>query len=101
MRHSLGCIYDFWNAHGVWPESTPQDEGLHIEYEGPTPTDLESAACTECGADVWRTRCGPSVAEYDTGAVCGYCSYECYFTHRHRNNLKEIAGEQSVYFSPA
>ncbi len=52
VRHSLGCIYDFWNAHGVWPESTPQDDGLHIEYEGPTPTDLESVACTECGANV-------------------------------------------------
>ena len=43
----------------------------------------------------------PVLAEYDTGAICGYCSYECYFSHRHRNNLEEIAGEQSVYLPPA
>ena len=48
--------------------------------------------------NVWRIRRGPFVAEYDTGAVCGYCSYECYFTHRYRNNLEELAGEQSIYF---
>jgi hypothetical protein len=77
---------------GVWPESTPQDDGLDIKYEGPRPADLERAACTECGMNVWRARRGPYVAEYDTGAICGYCSYECYFSHRHRNNLEEIAG---------
>jgi len=22
------------------------------------------------------------MAEYDTGEICGYCSYECYFSHR-------------------
>jgi len=88
-------------THGIWPETTPQDEGLDIEYEGPSPADLEHAACTECGTNVWRTRRGPYVAEYDTGAICGYCSYECYFSHRHRNNLEEIAGDQSVYLPPA
>lgn len=92
---------EFWKAHGIWPETTPQDEGLHIEYGGPTPAGLGQAACTECGANVWRTRRGPYVTEYGTGAVCGYCRYECYFTHRHRNNLEEIAGEQSVYIPPA
>jgi len=96
VRHSLARIREFWQSHGIWPETTPQNEGIHIEYEGPTPADLEKAACTECGANVWRTRRGPYVAEYDTGVVCGYCRYECYFTHRHRNNLEEIAGEQSV-----
>jgi hypothetical protein len=25
----------------------------------------------------------------------------CYFSHRHRKNLEEIAGEQSVYLPPA
>jgi hypothetical protein len=39
--------------------------------------------------------------QYDTGAICGYCSYECYFSHRHRNNLEEITGAQSVYLPPA
>ena len=101
VRHSLARVHEFWNAHGIWPESTPQDEGLDVEYEGPSPADLEQAACTECGTNVWRTRRGPYVAEYDTGAICGYCSYECYFSHRYRNNLEEIAGEQSVYFPPA
>jgi hypothetical protein len=100
VRHSLARIREFWQSHGIWPETTPQNEGIHIEYEGPTPADLEKAACTECGANVWRTRRGPYVAEYDTGVVCGYCRYECYFTHRHRNNLEEIAGEQSVYIPP-
>jgi|AntRauMinimDraft_4_1070384.scaffolds.fasta_scaffold00626_2 hypothetical protein len=28
-----------------------------------------------------RLRRGPDTAEYDTGAVCGYCSYECYSSH--------------------
>ncbi|WP_423998263.1 DUF6610 family protein [Halorubrum trapanicum] len=101
VRHSLVRVRDFWQQHGVWPESTPEDEGLTVGYEGPSPADLEDAACTECGTNVWRTRRGPYVAEYDTGAICGYCSYECYFSHRHRNNLEEIAGEQSVYLPPA
>ncbi|MFC7175145.1 DUF6610 family protein [Haloplanus litoreus] len=101
VRHSLARVREFWRTHGIWPETTPQDEGLNVEYEGPSPADLEDAACTECGTNVWRTRRGPHVAEYDTGAICGYCSYECYFSHRHRNNLEEIAGEQSVYLPPA
>ena len=100
-RHSLAHLKEFWQAQGVWPESTPQDDSFEIEYEGPSPGDLDGAACTECGANVWTTRRGPFVAEYDTGAVCGYCSYDCYFTHRHRNNLEEIDGEQSVYIPPA
>jgi hypothetical protein len=101
VRHSLARLKTFWQSHGVWPDSPPHDDPLEIEYEGPSPTDLESAACTECGANVWTTRRGPFVAEYDTGDVCGYCSYDCYFAHRHRNNLEEIAGEQSVYLPPA
>ncbi|MCU4744451.1 hypothetical protein OB955_24535 [Halobacteria archaeon AArc-m2/3/4] len=101
VRHSLARVREFWRIHGIWPETAPQDEGLDIEYEGPSPADLEQAACTECGTNVWRTRRGPYVAEYDTGAICGYCSYECHFSHRDRNNLEEIAGEQSVYLPPA
>ncbi|MXR43142.1 hypothetical protein GRX01_17585 [Halobaculum sp. WSA2] len=101
VRHSLARIREFWEAHGVWPESSPQDDGLGVEYEGPRPADLDQAACTECETNVWRTRRGPYVAEYDTGAIYGYCSYKCYFSHRHRNNLEEIAGEQSVYLPPA
>jgi len=101
VRHSLARVREFWNAHGIWPESTPQDGEQDVEYGGPSPADLKQAACTECGANVWRTRRGPYVAEYDTGAICGYCCYECYFAHRHRNNLEEIAGKQSVYLPPA
>ncbi|MDB9234631.1 hypothetical protein PN419_14695 [Halorubrum ezzemoulense] len=101
VRHSLARIKAFWHSHGVWPDSTLHNDTLEIEYEGPSPTDLESAACTDCGANVWTTRRGPFVAEYDTGALCGYCSYDCYFAHRHRNTLEEIAGEQSVYLPPA
>ena len=85
VRHSLARVREFWRTHGIWPETTLQDEGLDVEYEGPSPADLEHAVCTECGTNVWRTRRGPYVAEYDTGAICGYCSYECYFSHRHRN----------------
>jgi hypothetical protein len=101
VRHSLARVREFWQSHGIWPDSTPQDNSVEIECEGPSPSDLDGAACTECGANVWTTRRGPFVAEYDTGAVCGYCSYDCYITHRHRNNLEEIAGEQSVYLPPA
>ena len=101
VRHSLARLKQFWQSHGVWPESTSQDDSLEGEYEGPSPGDLDGAACTECEANVWTTQRGPFVAGYDTGAVCGYCSYDCYFSHRHRNNLEEIAGEQSVYLPPA
>lgn len=100
VRHSLGRIRAFWQAHGVWPESTPQNDGLRLEYRGPAPSDLDTAVCTECGANVWATRRGPFMAEYDTGAICGYCSYDCYFSHRHRNTLEELAGEESVYIPP-
>jgi len=34
VRHSLVRVREFWKAHGIWPETTPQDEGLHIEYGG-------------------------------------------------------------------
>ncbi|WP_458190727.1 DUF6610 family protein [Haladaptatus sp. NG-WS-4] len=100
VRHSLSRIRDFWQAQGIWPESPPQAEGLDLEYQGPTPSDLESTACTECGTNVWTTEREPFVAEYDTGAICGYCSYDYYFMHRQRNRLEEVAGEQSVYFPP-
>jgi len=59
VRHSLARVREFWRTHGIWPETTPQDEGLDIEYEGPSPADLEHAACTECGTNVWRTRPRP------------------------------------------
>ncbi|AWB28407.1 DUF6610 family protein [Halococcoides cellulosivorans] len=98
VRHSLGQVRGFWKHHGVWPETTPQEDDLTVTYEGPSPSDLDSAACTECGSNVWTSERGPYVAEYDTGALCGYCSYDCYFAHRHRNNLEEVAGEQSVSF---
>ena len=100
VRHSLSRVRDFWQAHSIWPESTPQADEFGLEYHGPTPDDLENPACTECGMNVWTTERGPFVAEYDTGVICGYCSYDCYFTHRHQNQLEEIAGDQSVYFPP-
>jgi len=34
VRHSLARVREFWRTHGIWPETTPQDEGLDIEYEG-------------------------------------------------------------------
>jgi len=34
VRHSLARIREFWQSHGIWPETTPQNEGIHIEYEG-------------------------------------------------------------------
>jgi len=34
VRHSLARIREFWKSHGIWPETTPQDAGLHIEYGG-------------------------------------------------------------------
>jgi len=101
VRYSLSRLKSFWQAHGVWPDSTPQEDGIELTYSGPTPGDIEGAACTECSTNVWTTERGPFVAEYGTGEICGYCSYECYFSHRHRNNLEEIAGEQSVYLPPA
>ena len=101
VRHSLSRLKEFWQDHGVWPDSTLKVDGTELIYSGPTPGNIESAACTECRANVWTTDRGPYVAEYDTGAICGYCCYECYFSHRHRNNLEEIAGDRSVYIPPA
>jgi hypothetical protein len=101
VRHSLGRIREFWQQHGIWPETTPQEDDITVAYEGPSPSALDSAACVECGSNVWTTERGPYVAEYGTGEICGYCSYDCYFSHRHRNNLEELAGEQSVSFPPA
>jgi len=40
VRYSLARIREFWKSHGIWPESTSQDEGVRIEYEGPTPANL-------------------------------------------------------------
>jgi hypothetical protein len=97
VRHSLSRLKEFWQAQGVWPDSTPQTDVAELSYSGPTPSDIESAACSKCSTNVWTTERGPYVTEYDTGDVCGYCSYDCYFSHRHQNNLEEIAGEQSVY----
>jgi len=101
VRCSLAKVREFWQARGVWPESTTKEDGVEFKYRGPSPSDIESAACTECDVNVWTTERGPYVAEYDTGDICGYCSYDCYFTHRHRNQLEELVGEQSVYFPPA
>lgn len=97
VRTSLGQLKRFWKAKGVWPES-PANDSLEIEYEPPTPSDLDESTCAECGSNVWKTGHDPYVAEYDTGALCGYCSYDCYFNHRQKNNLEEIvSGEESVY----
>ena len=101
VRYGLDHVRSFWQAHGVWPETTLQADELSIVYSGPSPNDLESAACAECRANIWTTKRGPYVAEYDTGAVCGYCCYQCYFTHRQQNGLEEVAGEQSVSFPPS
>ncbi|GAD52475.1 hypothetical protein MBEHAL_1235 [Halarchaeum acidiphilum MH1-52-1] len=98
VRQSLKQTREFWQTHGVWPRSSPNETGLAVEYRGPTTSDLESAACERCGANIWTITRGPSVVEYDTSAVLGYCSYDCYFTHRQRNYLEELAGEQSVVF---
>lgn len=101
IRHSLGRLREFWQTHGIWPEMTPQDTGLTLEYQGPTPEDLVSTVCTTCGTDVWKAERGPYVAEYGTGECCGYCSYECFFTQRQRNRFEELVDERSVYISPS
>ncbi len=100
VRHSLGQIKAFWQAHGIWPETEPHDQSVPLQYEGPTPSDLESAACAVCEANVWTTNRGPAVAEYDTGEVCGYCSHDCYFEHRTQNRLEEAVDERSVFIPP-
>lgn len=101
VRHSLSRIKAFWHTQGMWPETTPVDDNWDgdIHCRSPTSSDLDSAACSECGANIWTTDCGPFIAEYDTGEVVGYCSYACYFEHRTRNHLEELCGEQSVFFS--
>ena len=70
---------------------------MTVTYSGSSPSNLESAVCADCGSNVWTSERGPYIAEYDTGAVCGYCCYGCYFTHRQRNQLEEVAGEQSIW----
>nr|WP_303647912.1 DUF6610 family protein [Haloarchaeobius amylolyticus] len=101
VRHSLGRVRTFWESQGVWPESTSPAERHRIEYQGPSPDDLRSDTCSECGGSVWSSDRAPYVAEYDTGDICGYCNYDCYFSHRHQNRLEEIVDERSVYLPPA
>lgn len=101
LRHGLAHARAFWQEQGIWPETTPVEEDVMIQYRPPKPADLDSTTCTACEADAWEGPRGPFVAEYDNGAVCGYCSYECYFSHRVRNHLEEVMGEESVYIPPA
>lgn len=101
VRHGLVHVRAFWQKHGIWPETTPEADGGAIQYRSPQPADLDSSSCAECNGDVWATARGPFVAEYDTGVLCGYCCYECYFSHRVRDHREEIMGEESVYIPPA
>ena len=100
VRHGLGHVRSFWENQGVWPEGPTEYTG-RTQYQPPTPADLHSSTCVECEDDVWTGSRDPFVAEYDTGDVCGYCCYDCYFTHRTQNHLEEVMGEASVYFPPA
>jgi len=49
VRHSLARVREFWRTHGIWPETTPQDEGLDIEYEGPSPADPNTPPVLSAG----------------------------------------------------
>ena len=98
VRYGLNHVRLLWQAYGVWPKTAPQTDGLTITHLGRSPSDLESAACAECRANVWTTERGPYVAGYDTGMVYSYYCYDCYFVHRHRNGLEEVAGERSISF---
>ncbi|WP_282352279.1 DUF6610 family protein [Haloferax volcanii] len=100
VRHGLGHVRSFWESQGVWPEG-PTEYAGQTQYQPPTPADLHSSTCVECKDDVWTGPRGPFVAEYDTGDVCGYCCYDCYFTHRTQNHLEEVMDEASVYIPPA
>ncbi|ERG99990.1 MAG: hypothetical protein J07HQX50_01144 [Haloquadratum sp. J07HQX50] len=67
-RHDCDLIA-FENLTGI-RERMPRAKKFHtwafrrlFEYGGPSPTDLDSAVCTECEANVWTTRRGPFIAE--------------------------------------
>ena len=47
VRCSLAKVREFWQARGVWPESTTKEDSVEFEYRGPSPSDIESAACTD------------------------------------------------------
>lgn len=64
-------MHEFWQSHGIWPETTPLEDDIDVAYEGPSPNDLDTAACVECGSNVWRSQRGLYVAEYDNGPSVG------------------------------
>ncbi len=55
VRHSLDRIKVFWESQGIWTETRLHNENITLEYEGPTLSDLSSAACAACGANIWTT----------------------------------------------
>jgi len=100
VRHSLARIREFWKVRDLARDDTPGRGDTHRVRGRPQPISNRPLAL-----NVGRTS-GEHLAartSLNTGPAqsVGYCRYECYFTHRHRNNHEEIAGEQSVYIPPA
>jgi len=49
VRHSLARVREFWRTHGIWPESTPQDEGAQRRVRG-------TESCRSRGRRLFRVR---------------------------------------------
>lgn len=47
--------------------------------------------------DIWATDRNLFVTEYDTSEICGYYSYDRYFSHQTRNYLKKIDGAAPIH----
>jgi len=100
VRHSLVRVREFWKAHGIWPETTPQDEGLHIEYGGRR----QPISSRLLAPNVERTSgehvAAPTSQNTTPAQSVDTAATSATFTHRHRKNLEEIDGEQSIYIPP-
>jgi len=99
VRHNLAESVSSGKSTGSGRDDTP-GRGIHIEYGGRL-TDLEQAACTECGTNVWRTPRGRTSLNTGPAPVGALSLPGGYFTHRHRNNHERSLASRASTSPPA
>jgi len=86
VRHSLARVREFWRTHGIWPETTPQDEGSTSSTKGrvlPISNTPPVPSAGRTSGELAAARTSPNTIpaqSVDTAATSATSS------HRHRNN---------------
>ena len=52
MKHIRQFVIVLTN-HVIWSPTMSQRGETTVAYEGPSPSDLNSTACVECGSNIW------------------------------------------------